>query len=462
MGRAVGLVDVAVIGAGSSGLAVSKALREQGLAAACFERGSEVGGLWRYENDNGLSGAYASLRTNASRLRMQYPSFPMPASYGDFPHHSEMAAYLDAYADGFGLRPLIRFGTTVERLEPAADGRWWIVLDDGSRRSFRSVVVATGLFWSPRLPTYPGSFDGTMSHSHEYRTPERFADQRVLVVGAGNSAAEIAVEVSAVAERTLISVRGGAHVIPRWLGRAPFDAGDVEPHNRLPWRLLNLTYGRRVAHALRPIPASWPVPAHRLLEGIPIISSDLLPAVRRADIVVKPAIDRLSGERVRFVDGSKEPVEHIVYATGYRISVPFLSASLLPAHGRKFPLYRRIAPPDLRGLYFAGFIDAPGGLLPVVETQGQWIAAVLTERLTLPPPAQMRRAIDRPERRTRQRFPKESRHSVRCDPHAYRRLLQSDLRRARRRSWRAATASGAGNEATGSVRTSSARSGRQK
>src|SRR5215204_1984648 len=110
------LANVAVIGAGSSGLAVLKALREHGVAVDCFERGSDVGGLWRYENDNGLSGAYASLRINGSRLRMQYPSFPMPGSYGDVPDHSEMAAYLDAYAEAYGLCELIRFGTTVERL----------------------------------------------------------------------------------------------------------------------------------------------------------------------------------------------------------------------------------------------------------------------------------------------------------------------------------------------------------
>jgi Flavin-binding monooxygenase-like len=436
---------VAVVGAGSSGLAVLKALREHQVAVECFERGSELGGLWRYENDNGLSGAYASLRTNASRLRMQYPSFPMPASYGDFPHHSEMAAYLDAYADAFGLRPLIRFGTTVERLEPHVGGSWWITLADGSRREYRAVVVATGLFWSPRLPTYPGSFDGTVSHSHEYRTPDRFAARRVMIVGAANSAAEIAVEVSAVAEQTLMSMRGGAHVIPRWIGRAPFDAGDVEPRNRLPWRLLNMIYRGRVVREIGPAPASWPPAAHRLLESIPIISSDLLPAVRRGDVVVKPAIDRLSGERVRFVDGSEEPLDHIIYATGYRISLPFLSSSLLSANARDFPLYRRIAPLEVGGLFFAGFVDAPGGLLPVVETQGQWIAAVLTGRLRLPPPEQMRRAIERAERRTRQRFPKEGPHSIRCDPHAYRRLLQSDLRRARRRLLLAATTSGAGS-----------------
>jgi Flavin-binding monooxygenase-like len=421
--------SVAVIGAGSSGLAAVKALREEGVNVEGFERGSDVGGLWRYENDNGLSGAYGSLRTNVSRSRMEYPSFAMPASYGDFPHHSEMAAYLGAYAEAYGLRPLIRFGTSVERLEPAADGTWCITLDDGSSHHYGAVVLATGVFWSPRLPSYPGGFDGTVSHSHEYRTPAPFAGRRVLVVGGGQSAAEIAVEVSAVAERTLMSVRRGVHVIPRWVGRKPYDVTDVAPLNRLPWRLLNLIYDWRVGRALGPTPASWPRPAQRLLEGIPIVSSDLLPAVRHGDIVVKRAIDWLIGDRVRFVDGSEEWVDHIVHATGYRISLPFLSSSLVSADGRDLPLYRRIAPTGVGGLYFAGFVDAPGGLLPLVESQGEWIAAVITGRLRLPPPEQMWRAIERAERRTRQRFPQESPRSIRCDPHAYRRLLQSDLRR---------------------------------
>src|SRR5262249_47978286 len=216
--------DVVVIGAGSSGLAAMKALHEQGVKVDGLERGSDVGGLWRYENDNGLSGAYGSLRTNVSRARMQYPSLPMPQSYSDFPHHSEMAAYLGSYADELGLRDSFRFRATVERVEPAADGECRLTLDAGSRRSYGAIIIATGLFWSPRLATYPGSFAGTVSHSHEYRTPDPYAGGRVLVVGAGQSAAEIAVEVSKVAERTFLSVRGGAHVIPRWIGRRPYGA----------------------------------------------------------------------------------------------------------------------------------------------------------------------------------------------------------------------------------------------
>src|SRR5262249_55217652 len=158
-------------------------------------------------------------------------------------------------------------------------------------------------FWSPRLPTYPGSFEGTVNHSHGYRTPKPYAGRRVLIVGAGQSAAEIAVEVSTVAERTFMSVRGGVHVIPRWIGNRPYDAADVSPINRLPWRLLNAIYQARVSAAQGRAPASWPLPVHRLLEGIPIVSSHLLPAVRRGEIVVKPAIDRLRGEHVRFIDG---------------------------------------------------------------------------------------------------------------------------------------------------------------
>jgi dimethylaniline monooxygenase (N-oxide forming) len=431
--RTSGGADVAVIGAGSSGLPVVRALHRQGIAVECFERGSDVGGLWRYDNDNGLSGAYASLRTNVSRTQMAYPSFAMPQSYGDFPHHGEMAAYLGAYADAHGLRTSIRFRTTVERLQPAADGKWWITIGDGSSRSFHAVVVATGLFWSPRVASHSGTFDGAISHSHDYREPGPFAGRRVLVVGAGQSAAEIAVEVSAVAERTFMSVRRGTHVIPRRLGGRPYDAADVSPLNRLPWRLLNAIYGRRVGRALGRAPSSWPLPAGRVLEGIPIVSSDLIPAVRRGDVVVKPAVDRLGGDRVHFVDGSEEQIDHVVHATGYRISVPFLAPGLLRADGRELPLYRRIVPTDVGGLYFAGFVDAPGGLLPVVEAQAEWIAAVLSGSLLLPPREQMQKAIERAERRTRQRFPEESPRSVRCDPHAYRRLLHSDLRGLQRR-----------------------------
>ena len=434
--------EVAVLGAGSSGLAALKALRELGVALECFERGSDVGGLWHYENDNGLSSAYRSLRTNASRAHMGYPSFPLPESCGEFPHHAAMAAYLGAYADRFELREHIRFNTTLMRLEPEHGGGWRLTFDDGHVRSFEAVVVAVGHGWCPSLPRYPGVFAGGTSHSHHYRAPERFAGRRVLVVGGGQSAAEIAVEVAAVAAYTCISLRSGAHVIPRWLGSRPYDAGDREPRNRMPWRLMNRLYARVVASELGPLPPSWPIPSHRLLEGIPIISSDLLPAVREGAVAVRPAVERLAGDRVRFSNATEEQFDDIIYATGYRLSLPFLAPELVSVNGRELLLYRRIVPPEApRGLFMAGFVDAPGGLLPIVETQAAWIAAVIDRRLALPPTEQMWRAIGRGERRSRQRFPYETPASIRCDPHAYRRLLRRDLhplgpRPLQERKWR--------------------------
>ena len=148
------------------------------------------------------------------------------------------------------------------------------------------------------------------------------------------------------AARTFISVRAGAHLVPRWIGRRPYDAADVEPLNRMPWPLPNLLYGRRVARELGPLPAGWPLPARRRLEGIPVVSTDLLPAVRRAEVTVKPAVERRAGDRVGFADGTGEAVDRIVYATGYRISLPFLSPLLVAPRGRELPLYRRIVPRD--------------------------------------------------------------------------------------------------------------------
>jgi dimethylaniline monooxygenase (N-oxide forming) len=426
------MTDVAVIGAGSSGLAVLDALTRSGIAAAAFERGSRIGGTWRYGNDNGMSAAYASLRTNVSRRRMQYPSHPMPASYGDFPSHTDMTAYLESYASRSDIEDRITVGTTVQRLAPApGDDSWLLHLDDGTTRRHRSVVVATGVFWSPRVPDHLGHFGGELTHSHAYRTPDRYSGRRVLVVGAGQSAAEIATELSSVADRCFLSVRTPTHVLPRWIAGEPYDAGDVHPYNRMPWPWLNQVVARRVRAELGPLPPAWPTPRRRVLEGVPIVSSDLIPAVRSGAVTVTPALQGLAGHRAYFADGSSEPVDAVVLATGYRIDLPFLDPGLLAAQGRRLPLYRRIVPPGLPGLFLAGFVDAPGGLLPVVETQAAWIVAVVTGRLDLPTSDRMWRAIRRAERRTHQRFPGESADSIRCDPHAYRRLLEADLAAAR-------------------------------
>jgi len=180
------LLDACVIGAGGSGLAAAKAVRERGLAFDCFERGSGVGGLWRYGNDNGLSAIYKSLQINTSRDMTSFADYPMPPGYPDFPGHEQICDYLDAYADHFGLRDQIRFRTTVERVTPQPDGTFAVTFRTADAapetRRYRHVLVASGHHWLPRTPEFQGSFAGRVLHAHDYRTPDGFGGQRVYIV----------------------------------------------------------------------------------------------------------------------------------------------------------------------------------------------------------------------------------------------------------------------------------------
>src|SRR6266511_2620380 len=232
------LPSVCVIGAGSSGIAVAKALHERGIPLDCFEKSDRVGGNWVFGNKNGMSSAYRSLHINTSRERMEYTDFPMPKSYPDFPHHTQIAAYFDAYVDRFGFRDRIQFETGVEHAAREADGTWTLELDTGETRRYDALVVANGHHWDPRWPEppFPGSFDGEQLHAHFYVDNEPFKGRRVLVVGIGNSAMDIAVESSFVAQKTILCSRRGAHVIPKYLFGRPLDQIGVNRFTgMLPW-----------------------------------------------------------------------------------------------------------------------------------------------------------------------------------------------------------------------------------
>jgi len=186
--------EVCIIGAGSSGVAFAKALKEKGIPFVCYELGSGIGGMWRYQNDNGLSSAYRSLHIDTSRKNLGYSDFPIPDHYPDFMSHYEVLEYLESYADHFDVKKHIQFNTRVERVTPK-DGKWLVTCSVGEPRLFTSVVVANGHLWDPRIVEFKGHFDGEMLHSHHYKVPEPFVDKNVLVVGIGNSGVDIAVDV---------------------------------------------------------------------------------------------------------------------------------------------------------------------------------------------------------------------------------------------------------------------------
>jgi dimethylaniline monooxygenase (N-oxide forming) len=425
---------VCIVGAGSSGIASCQVLDARGIPFECFEKGSEVGGNWRYMNDNGMSSAYESLFINTSRNLMAYATYPMPEDYPDYPHHTQIARYFDDYVDHFGLRDKITFRTEVTNIEPAGE-EWEVTLDDGTVRRYRAVMVANGHHWDPKLPDFPGEFDGPAIHSHDYKTPEGDEGKNVLVLGFGNSAVDIAVETSRVSRMTYLAVRRGAHVIPKYLKGKPVDELGSPLTSRLPLALQRRMYAKLLKTAQGEMEDyGLPVPDHKLVEAHPTISSDLLPRIGHGRITPKPNVERLLGDRVRFVDGTEEEIDRIVWCTGYRISFPFLRREVLQVEDNEIPLYRRVFHPDLPGLYFIGLLQPLGAIMPLAEAQSEWVADVLEGTAVLPSRERMWKVIERERRRMANRYVRSTRHTIQVDFYPYLRTVERERRRGRRKN----------------------------
>jgi dimethylaniline monooxygenase (N-oxide forming) len=438
---------VCVIGAGSSGIASCRVLHARGIPFDCFEAGSQVGGNWRYNNDNGMSSAYRSLHAKSSRRCIQYAAFPMPSDYPDYLSHELIAEYLDDFVDHFGFRGMIQFRTEVTRAEPAAGGGWDVTVrqrDTGAVRTERytAVLVANGHHWDPQYPepAFPGagSFAGEQMHSHHYRTPEPLSGRRVLVLGVGNSACDVAADCSVVAARTLLAMRRGAHVVPQYLFGRPTDHLTLmRLGTRAPFPLRSFAVALLLRIAQGNVTRyGMPRPDHPVLCAPPTVSDSLLSKLGHGDIAVKPSIDRFHGDCVRFTDGSSEPVDAVIYCTGYKISFPFLNEAAIGAHGKQISLYRRIVPPQLPGLYFIGLIQPIGAVMPIAEIQSEWVADLLQGSATLPPEQQMNREIARYTAATLRRYGASATHTIQVDFLAYMREIcrerQMGARRARR------------------------------
>ncbi|NIP82513.1 MAG: NAD(P)-binding domain-containing protein, partial [Gemmatimonadetes bacterium] len=309
---------VAVVGAGAAGLASARHLLAVGMDVELLERGGEVGGVWNYGRPQGR--VYRSTHTISSKPLTQFPDLPMPDAYPDYPHHRQVLEYLRRYAERFGLTEHVRFATTVVALEPEERGRsdtgWVVETDDGARARYDAVVIANGHNHEPRRPDWPGEFDGTFIHSADYRTPDLFADRRVLVVGAGNSGCDIAVEAAAVARATALSMRRGYHYVPKYLLGRPVDQVSewtLDLRLPLPIRRWIARQAVRLGPGL-PSRVGLPEPDHALLESHPIVNTLLPYYVRHGRIRPVADVARLEGDRVRLVDDSIEPVDVLVAA----------------------------------------------------------------------------------------------------------------------------------------------------
>ncbi|HVL56296.1 MAG TPA: NAD(P)-binding domain-containing protein [Burkholderiaceae bacterium] len=423
---------VCIIGAGSSGVAAAKALLQRQVPIEGFEIGSDIGGMWRYQNDNGLSAAYRSLHIDTSRRNLGYPDHPLPDSCPDFPSHAEVLQWLDSYAQRFDVKRHFRFRCRVERIAPEADGGWRVTLDDGESRRYRAVIAANGHLWDPRWASFDGAFDGTQIHSRSYRTADPFADKNVLVVGIGNSAVDIAVDVCRSANRTFLSTRRSAWVMPKYVMGIPVDRWSAFFGRtlRLPTPVAR-TLVRWLAYPVVGDQQRFgiPRPAHPIWREHATLSQELLPYCGHGWIRVKPNVRMLRGGRVEFDDGSVERIDVIIHATGYRTTFPFLDPALFAVTEEVPALYRRMMPPHLPGLFFVGLLQPVGPTIPLAEVQSRWLAALLSGAMRLPEPATMRREIERHANAVRRRYVGSARYALEVDGRTYAQQLRRDMHR---------------------------------
>ncbi|MGH7481958.1 MAG: flavin-containing monooxygenase [Longimicrobiales bacterium] len=453
---------VAVIGAGAAGLGTARHLLAEGIDVEVLERDERLGGVWSYGRPPGR--VYRSTHMISSKPFTQFPDYPMPDSLPDYPHHADVLAYLDGYAEHFGLNEVIRYGEDVVDIRPEAGTSagaggtattaeeaasanisswssaptWRVRTADGTERVYDAVVIANGHNAEPRWPELPGRFDGVALHSAEYHTPEIFDGKRVLVMGAGNSGCDIVVEAAQVAERAFLSMRRGYHYLPKHvLGRPVDQIGDLLLRLRLPLWLRRWIAGLAVRlTAGSPRRVGLPEPDHRLFETHPIVNTLLPYYVRHGRIEPRPDVAALEGDRVRFVDGAEEPVDVIVFATGYALDFPFIDPALLNWRDGRPRLFLNVFHPRLETLFVAGMIQTDSGVFGLVHWQARAIALSLRALRDARPAVDWLRSVRRDvatDLAGGVRYTGSSRHLLEVEHWSYQRRLKKLVRELERR-----------------------------
>lgn len=420
-----------IVGAGSSGITAGKALKQHNIPFDIIEREDGIGGNWYFGRPN--SSVYKSTHLISSKTMTEYTDFPMPADYPDYPSHWQVCDYLRSYARHFGVDEHIEFNTAVEKITRTEAGNWEITLNNGETRLYGGLIIANGHNWDPKYPDFPGTFDGTVIHSADYKTPDVLAGKRVLVVGAGNSGCDIAVESAQNAAKTFHSTRRGYYYVPKYAFGKPADVV-----NELPLKLgfpvwlrrfingmiLRVLVGDLRGYGLRK-------PDHKLLQTHPIINQHITYYMGHGMIAPKGDVAELCGDRVKFEDGSIEPIDVIVYATGYNIRFPFIDVRYLDWDGKRPDLYMNIFHRTDDNLFVIGLVQPDSGQFWIADLQSQLVAKYIKANQAGLPSAQafkQIKATERPNLSGGIEYLESTRHYVEIEHHSYRARLKRHIK----------------------------------
>lgn len=419
---------VCVIGAGPSGITAAKNLLDEGFAVTIYDYGQDVGGNWVFSDQQSHSSVFETTHIISSKALSQYDDFPMPPDYPDYPSHRQLAAYFQNYAKHFKLYDHIQFETLVERCERDSNGKWHVTTSkNGIKKTetFDALAVCNGHHWKPRYPEYPGTFTGKLMHSHDVKRFSEFKDLRVLVIGGGNSACDVAVESSRVSNSTEISWRRGYWVIPKFIFGKPSDTvgGVLRFLPSFLWRkstsmMIRLLQGKNSTYGL-------PDPEDDFGFHHPTVNSELFYFIRHGKIKPRPDIDHYEGSKVYFKDGSAGEYDVIVACTGYYISHPFFDPTFLDYSKGAVPLYLRMLHPTIDNLYFIGLFQPLGCIWPGSELQSKIMARELAGKWKRPDNIGQlaKHEVQHPDFNQI----KTPRHTITVNYHAFRKRLLKEL-----------------------------------
>ena len=378
---------ICIIGAGPSGITAIKNLSEAGLDIVAYDINKDVGGNWIFNEKEGHSSVFETTHIISSKSLSQYEDMPFGSEVSDYPSHDELREYFQSYAKQFNLYQYIEFETMVKNCKRIAKNNWEVqTVKNGKVKSemFTDLVVCNGHHWEPKFPKYKGDFDGVFIHSHSYKKADPFKNKRVLVIGGGNSACDVAVETSRVSKSTSISWRRGYRIIPKFIMGIPSDVF-ASKMSFLPIKIRNLLAGllARISNGSNEI-YGLQKPKHKFGQTHPTINSELLYKIRHGKIKPRVEIDRFDGKYVFFKDNTKEKFDVIVACTGYLLSHPFFEKDFINYKEGSVPLYLKMFHPIYDDLFFIGMFQPLGCIWPGSEQQSKLLALTLNNKWKRP------------------------------------------------------------------------------
>lgn len=350
-----------IIGAGFVGLGMAQALKAADIPYDQIDASDNIGGNWYH-------GVYETAHIISSRKITQFTHFPMPDDYPDFPSARNMLDYLNAFCDRFDLREQIELNRTVNYVRPVENNLWEVTFADGEQRIYKGILLCNGHHWCKRFPKFSGQFNGEIIHSKDYKHPDQLHGKQVLVIGAGNSACDIAAEAGRVSAKSVLSMRESVWFIPKTFAGIP--VADLMQEWMPQWyqrlmayAIIRLSFGTHKDYGLSQ-------PNHRVFDKHPTLNNEVPYYIKHGRIIPKPAVSRLDGWEVEFVDGSREAFDLIVCATGYHVAYPFLPPELQRVEGAVVKCYGGSFFDDYKGLYFIGWGQARGGVGSLIAAYG--------------------------------------------------------------------------------------------